>query len=158
MKRQGPFVPSVLFTLTVGLFNVTVALFLALYRTMPSAPLPTPRAIHSAIFEPVHALYIEAEVTAYCPCRICTGKTGPWSERTTSLMDPATIYDGVAADYRRALPARGLLHIPGIGIREVDDTGKAMRDAEHTLIDIRMDDHERASRFGRQKLLIALLF
>lgn len=156
MRRLNPLA---VFVFNAGVLAFTTATFLSstgMLTAFRDEPLPTPRMVQSHIFEPVVALFIEATVTAYCPCHECTGKTGPWSERTTSLMDPATVCDGVAADYARALPVRARLFIPGVGLREVDDTGGAMRSADGTHIDVRMDSHELANEFGRQKLTIIL--
>jgi 3D (Asp-Asp-Asp) domain-containing protein len=158
MRRHRSFGSIALFVLTAGLLGSTVALFLvSLVGALSHGPLPPPRIVHSSIFEPTIALFIEVEATAYCPCHQCTGKTEPWLERTTSLMDPAMVCDGIAADYLRALPARARVRIPGVGIREVDDTGRAMREANGTLIDVRMGSHDAANQFGRQKLIIELL-
>lgn len=94
------------------------------------------------------------KVTAYCLCVECTGKVEPIDEIVTSLGDPGIILDGVAADYG-LFPRRSIVSIPGIGIREVDDTGIAMRDSEDAgipHIDVRMASHEEARAFGVQWL------
>ena len=96
-------------------------------------------------------------VTAYCACEICCEG---WSKfaRTATGKD-AQICDGVAAD-PKLLPYRTKLDIPGVGLREVDDTGGAMRqDAKRgiTHIDVRMASHSEARRFGVKLLDVKIL-
>ena len=96
-------------------------------------------------------------VTGYCPCRVCCEDWGGWNETATG--DDARIYDGVAAD-PRLLPYRTRLRIPGVGIREVDDTGGAMRQSAKkgvTHIDVRFASHKEAKRFGRKWLKVTVL-
>ncbi len=96
-------------------------------------------------------------VTAYCTCDICCGS---WSKfaRTATGKDGRR-YDGVAAD-PKLLPYHTRLDIPGVGLREVDDTGGAMRqDAKRgiTHIDVRMASHSEARRFGVKWLDVKVL-
>ncbi len=66
---------------------------------------------------------ILAKVTAYTPdFRSC----GRFADGRTSIGHNAWNMDGVAAD-PRAVPYGTLVFIPGIGYKEVDDTGTAMR-------------------------------
>jgi 3D (Asp-Asp-Asp) domain-containing protein len=97
------------------------------------------------------------KVTAYCCCKICCEKFSGGGK--TSIGDNANIFDGVAAD-PKLLPYRTKLEIPGIGIREVDDTGGAMRqDAKRGIyhIDVRMASHQEARKFGVQWLDVKVL-
>lgn len=102
---------------------------------------------------------IRMKVTAYCLCEICCGKWAGLPERKTSIGDDAKTYDGVAAD-PKLLPYRTKLDIPGIGIKEVDDTGGAMRQSAKKgiyHIDVRMPSHSEARRFGVKYLEVKIL-
>jgi 3D (Asp-Asp-Asp) domain-containing protein len=91
---------------------------------------------------------VKMMVTAYCTCKKCCGK---WSKRKrTALGDNALVMDGVAADFT-IIPRRAELTIPGVGVKEVDDTGGRMREDGRkgiTHIDVRMKSHRIARRFG----------
>ena len=126
------------------------ALFIAAaltWRTgaLPEDPLPDiadPRT--AAIFQPLAPPDREVQihrVTAYCSCPVCCGR---WS-------------DGITASGRQAVPGRtaaadtsiwGIgtcLDIPGVGRREVEDTGSAMVGRR---LDIYFESHEEALLFG----------
>ena len=112
--------------------------------TKPSEPVRSAQL--SKPTEPSPKL-IRMKVTAYCLCLICCKKWSGYAK--TSIGDDARIYDGVAAD-PELLPYRTKLNIPGIGIKEVDDTGGAMRqDAKEDIyhIDVRMPSHSEARKF-----------
>ncbi len=100
---------------------------------------------------------VKMKVTAYCLCGECCGK---WSGgNKTSVGDKATIYDGVAAD-PKLLPYRTKLNIPGIGIKEVDDTGGGMRQSAKQgiyHIDVRMSSHSEARKWGVRYLEVEVL-
>ncbi len=87
------------------------------------------------------------KVTGYCPCKKCCGKWADVSgKRVTAIGHDAFVCNGVAAD-PKLLPYHTKLDIPGIGIREVHDTGSAMRqDTERGIchIDVRFKSHEKA--------------
>lgn len=95
---------------------------------------------------------IEAEVTAYCPCRHCCGKyadgktsTGKNAWLRGAAVDPQTISYG------------SRIYIPGYGTVQADDTGVAMRKAARqgkVLIDVRFVLHQDALNWGRQKLTV----
>lgn len=102
---------------------------------------------------------IRMKVTAYCLCKICCGKWADFSERKTSIGDNARKYDGVAAD-PNLLPYRTRLEIPGLGVKEVDDTGGGMRQSAKKgiyHIDVRMPSHEAALRWGIRWLDVVVL-
>lgn len=114
--------------------------------SMPTSPKPQQRREHML-------------VTAYCLCEKCCGKWAKLPNRVTSTGDDATICDGVAAD-PKLLPYRTKLWIPGLGCREVDDTGGAMRqDAERGIfhIDVRFPSHREARIWGKQWLDVQVL-
>lgn len=93
-------------------------------------------------------------VTAYCPCALCSLGGG-----VTALGDNARTPDGVAADFA-LLPPRTVLFIPGVGEREVDDTGSDMREAARAgeyHIDVRFSSHKKALAFGSRTLLVTIL-
>ena len=90
---------------------------------------------------------ITCKITAYTPdSRSC----GASADGFTSKMDNAYRFDGVAAS-PDVIPYRTGVLIPGVGIKEVDDTGGAMRQAAkkgYYHIDVRIRNHEDAMRFG----------
>lgn len=115
-----------------------------------------------AVFRSGHAQVkpgdaITMKVTAYCPCKICCGK---WAASAkTATGDDARITDGVAAD-PKLLPYRTRLEIPGAGVREVDDTGGAMRQSAKKgvyHIDLRMATHAEARQWGVRYLKVKIL-
>lgn len=104
----------------------------------------------------VEAKTVEMLVTAYCPCEICCGKS---ADGQTSLGDDAYICDGVAAA-PKAIPYRTQLRIPGVGIKEVDDTGGAMRKSWRKgvyHIDLRFPSHLEALKWGKKVLMVEVL-
>jgi 3D (Asp-Asp-Asp) domain-containing protein len=104
-----------------------------------------------------HPRYIEKWmfITGYCPCEICTKKQpGHPYYGVTSTGDDARVLDGVAAAYTLLpeLRERTKVIIPGIGMREVDDTGGAMRQNARRGIyhlDVRYANHEEAFKATR---------
>jgi 3D (Asp-Asp-Asp) domain-containing protein len=80
-------------------------------------------------------------VTAYCTCPICTGQ---WSDGRTATGTWATEGRTVAAD-PTVFGMGTCVSVPGIGIRTVEDTGSAIK---WRAIDVFIDSHERARRFG----------
>lgn len=97
------------------------------------------------------------KVTAYCICSICCGKWAQYAK--TSTGDDAKICDGVAAD-PKLIAYRTKLEIPGIGIREVDDTGGGMRQSAKKgiyHIDVRMPSHQQALKWGVRWLKVRIL-
>ena len=72
---------------------------------------------------------------AYCPCPKCCGQ---WSGGLTA--------SGTVADWD-VLPAGTELYIEGVGWRVVEDTGAGI---DGQALDIYMDSHEDALRFGVQ--------
>jgi 3D (Asp-Asp-Asp) domain-containing protein len=95
-------------------------------------------------------------VRAYCPCEDCCG---PHANGRTAIGDNARICDGVAADFK-IFPKRTQLRIPGIGVREVDDTGGALRqNAKRGIvhIDVRFPTHREALEWGVRKLDVTVL-
>ena len=104
---------------------------------------------------------IRMRVTGYCPCDKCCGKwaSDSYRRRKTAAQDSPFIFDGVAAD-PVLLPYRTRIFIPGIGIKEVDDTGKAMRRAASSgvyHIDIRMPLHSQGRAWGDQWLNVEVI-
>lgn len=90
---------------------------------------------------------VTAKVTAYTPDRISCGE---FSDGKTSKMDNAYLFDGVAAS-PNLIPYRSGVYIPGYGIKEVDDTGGAMRQAAsrgYYHIDVRVRTNREAKKWG----------
>lgn len=120
------------------------------------AETPKPEAVKMEVAKPATQI-VKMKVTAYCLCSECCGK---WSGgNKTSTGDKATVYDGVAAD-PKLLPYRTQLNIPGIGIKEVDDTGGGMRQSAKQgiyHIDVRMPSHSEARKWGVRWLEVEVL-
>lgn len=145
--------------LGLALVGLAGALHLASGANEPSAAIGQsgPKSIRP-VERQVPTRTIAMLVTAYdAGCEICCGRwAGP---RKTSIGDDATLCDGVAAD-PKLLPYRTRLAIPGVGIREVDDTGGAMRqDGRRGVyhIDVRMATHAEALRWGVKRLNVAVV-
>lgn len=98
---------------------------------------------------------ILAKVTAYTPdFRSC----GRFADGRTSIGHNAWNMDGVAAD-PRAVPYGTLIYIPGVGYKEVDDTGSAMKKSWSRGIyhfDLRMAYNWNARRWGVKWLRVTL--
>lgn len=97
---------------------------------------------------------VEAVVTAYCPCRQCCG---PDARGITSTGQDARL-DGCAVD-PKLVPYGCRVRIPGVGWRTADDTGSAMRASGRrgvVHIDVRMQSHERALRFGIRRVTVQI--
>jgi len=95
-----------------------------------------------------------SKVTGYTPgAESC----GEFADGLTSIGHNAWSLDGVAAD-PSVLPYGTIVFIPGIGYREVDDTGSAMRDAwkkdKKIHIDLRFSNVSDALKWGVQQLPI----
>lgn len=88
------------------------------------------------------------ESTAYCSDVICTGPSSPevgGHGLTKSGVRPEAGRT-VAAD-PKIYPLGSVLDIEGLGRRVVEDTGSAIKGPK---IDIFMDTHEAAKKYGRQ--------
>ncbi len=95
---------------------------------------------------------VRAKVTAYEPGRRSCGK---FADGKTSLGQNAWKMDGVATD-PKAIPYGCYVVIPGVGSKEVDDTGSGMRDSWQRYrryhIDLRMPYYGQAKRWGVKHL------
>ena len=99
---------------------------------------------------------IVMRVTAYCPCKECCGS---YTDGKTSTGKNAYKTLGVAAD-PKLLPYGTKLIIPGVGEREVDDTGAAMRQSAKKgiyHIDVRFPTHQEAKKFGVRWLEVTVI-
>jgi 3D (Asp-Asp-Asp) domain-containing protein len=98
---------------------------------------------------------VKALVTAYCPCEKCCGKLANGS---TSTGRDASKHSGVAAD-PKAIPYGSVVKLPGVGLREVDDTGGAMRQSWKNgtyHLDLRFRSHDEALRWGRKWMVVEI--
>ncbi len=100
---------------------------------------------------------INVSATAYCTCVQCTGTHG---RGITSTGKTAVPGDGtrdnphlIAVD-PAVIPMESLLYIESIGYGRAVDTGGAIRG---NRIDILMEKHEEALRFGRRNLKVYIL-
>jgi len=99
---------------------------------------------------------VRAKVTAYDPSRLSCGK---FADGKTSIGQSAWVMDGVASD-PKAIPYGTYVEIPGVGFKEVDDTGKAMRNSwkrhRNYHLDLRMTYPYQARRWGVKYLDVKL--
>ena len=124
-----------------GALYLTAALILRASLSMVG-PLPLPVAHDHAIYHPDEVDPVQPHrVSAYCQCPICCGQ---WADGYTASGTLATEGRTAAAD-TFLWPMGTCLSIPGVGPRTVEDTGSAIK---WRAIDVFMDDHERARRFG----------
>lgn len=95
---------------------------------------------------------VPAKITGYTPG---PESCGPFADGYTSTGSNAWVEWGVAAD-PAVLPYGSIVFIPGVGYREVDDTGSAMRKAwgeqKKVHIDLRFKDLDEALRWGVRNL------
>jgi 3D (Asp-Asp-Asp) domain-containing protein len=91
---------------------------------------------------------VHAKVTAYEPSSRSCGK---FANGKTSIGENAWVMDGVATD-PKAIPYGSYVEIPGVGLKEVDDTGSAMRHYWRShgryQIDLRMTYYGQAKSWG----------
>ena len=114
-------------------------------RTPPPVGLPPPG--HQ---------WVEVLTTGYCPCSICCGKDA--DGRTAINRDVTKFPYGIAVE-PKLIPYRSMLSVPGYGRFMVDDTGGAMRQSAKkgtVHLDLRFKTHQRARKWGRQWLWIAV--
>jgi 3D (Asp-Asp-Asp) domain-containing protein len=98
---------------------------------------------------------VKALVTGYCPCEKCCGRLATGS---TSTGRDASKHSGVAAD-PKAIPYGSVVKLPGVGLREVDDTGGAMRRSWKNGIyhlDLRFKSHDEALRWGKKWMVVEI--
>jgi 3D (Asp-Asp-Asp) domain-containing protein len=97
---------------------------------------------------------IIAKVTGYTPGK---ESCGIYADGITSTGANAWSLWGVAAD-PKALPYGTLIYIPGVGYREVDDTGSAMREAwskdKKVHIDLRFNNVKEALQWGVREIKV----
>ena len=85
----------------------------------------------------------EFEITYYCPCTLCCGKTDGITASGTLAIEGQT----VAADWD-VLPPGTKIYIDGVGFRTVEDKGGAIVGQS---LDVFMDSHSAALEAGRHK-------
>jgi 3D (Asp-Asp-Asp) domain-containing protein len=132
------------------------ALFIAAASTLGAGALsedPLPDVTDSrtaAIFQPLAPPDPEVQihrVTAYCSCPLCCGR---WSDGVTASGRHAVQGRTAAAD-PSVWGIGTCLDVPGVGRREVEDTGAAMVGRR---LDIYFESHEEALLFGVRLLLL----
>ena len=88
------------------------------------------------------------EITAYCPCVHCCGKTDGITASGVKAIEGVT----VATD--NSIPFGTKIYIDGVGERIVQDRGGAIKGNK---IDLYFDSHEKALEFGRQTKQVTIL-
>ncbi len=91
--------------------------------------------------EPTETHLGEFEITYYCPCTACCGKTDGITASGTLAIEGQT----VAADWEVLAPGTEI-YIDGIGFRTVEDKGGAINGNK---LDVYMDSHIAALDAGR---------
>jgi len=91
--------------------------------------------------EPTEIYAGEFEITYYCPCVKCCGKTDGITASGTLAIEGQT----VSADWD-LFPPGTQIYIDGIGYRVVEDKGGAIKG---NRLDVYMDSHEAALEAGR---------
>jgi len=89
------------------------------------------------------------EVTAYCSCFKCCGKTDGITYSGVKAVEGVTI----AADLSK-IPLGSKVFIEGVGERTVQDKGGAIKGNKIDLYFGGIDGHEKALNFGRQTLKV----
>lgn len=142
----------------VALIIVAICVPLALCATEPALAIERTPALPAG-------RWVTAEVTAYCPCDLCTDGDLITANGTKTTAVPYNL----AADRSLAFGAR-LYVPPGLGVLDsvraddrffaVDDRGGALdseaRDHRTLRLDLRVRDHWWALRFGRRLLPVYL--
>lgn len=92
------------------------------------------------------------DVSFYCSCPTCCGKSSPQvgGHGLTASGRPPKEGLTVAADWK-VLPKGSKVDIEGFGLREVQDTGSAIKGKK---IDVYMQSHEAAKKAGRKQLRV----
>ena len=85
-------------------------------------------------------------ITAYCACPICTA---PYSDGITA--SGAKVTEGRTVAAGPSVPFGTALFIQGLGRREVEDRGGAIKDGH---VDVYFDSHRDALNFGVRTLLV----
>ena len=88
---------------------------------------------------------LDCELTAYCPCELCCGQ---WAGGNTATGTVPTAGRTVGVD-PEVIPLGTTVYIDGQAYR-AEDTGAFTGN----IIDIYMDSHEEALRFGRKEATV----
>jgi len=121
---------------TVKYITLTETEYLNLYREVEE--------VEEIIEETIQISLGEYNVSAYCSCSQCCGK----SDGITFSGEKAVEGITIAAD-TRVHPIGTKLYIEGIGERVVQDIGGSIYG---NRIDVYFDSHSQALEFGRQQL------
>lgn len=136
------------------MLKLLFAVFLGLLFASPLGSFPNGRPPQKKV--PALRI-IGAEITAYCPCRRCTGRYAKYKK--TKAGTDARIPDGIAADLGQFPLGTKICAVEIGGCRVVDDTGYAMKEAANRgkiLLDFRFKKHREAKLFGRKTATIAV--
>lgn len=130
------------------------AVFLGLLFASPLGSFPNGKLLQKKVPAPV---IVGAEITAYCPCKRCTGRYAKYKK--TKAGTDARIPGGIAADLGQFPIGTKICAVEIGGCRVVDDTGSAMREAAvrgYIVLDFRLKKHKQAKEFGRKTTTIAV--
>ena len=93
----------------------------------------------------VRMISLDCELTAYCPCELCCGQ---WAGGNTATGTVPTAGRTIGVD-PEVIPLGATVYIDGQAYR-AEDTGAFTGN----IIDIYMDSHEEALRFGRREATV----
>ena len=88
------------------------------------------------------------EITAYCPCVKCCGKTDGITASGVKAVE------GVTVAMNKTVPFGTKIYIDGAGERVVQDRGGAIIG---NRIDLYFNDHQSALNFGRQTKQVTII-
>lgn len=91
----------------------------------------------------------EYEITYYCSCSLCCGKSDGITASGTKAVEGIT----VGAD-TKILPFGSVIYIEGLGERNVQDRGGAIKGNK---LDVYVESHEKALKMGRHKSKVFLI-
>lgn len=131
----------------------TVSL-LGLLFASPLGSFPNGKLLQKKVPAPT---IVGAEITAYCPCKRCTGRYARYKK--TKAGTDARIPGGIAADLNQFPLGTKVCATEIGGCRVVDDTGSAMREAAkqgQIVLDFRFKKHRGAKEFGRKTTTVAV--
>jgi 3D (Asp-Asp-Asp) domain-containing protein len=86
-------------------------------------------------------------VTAYCPCKICTGR---WSRHHRTKTGKPARGNLVAVD-PRFVRLGSAVRVQGVGRLRCEDTGSAIKGRR---LDVLLPTHQQAKRFGVRRLRV----
>lgn len=136
------------------MLKLFLAVFLGLLFASPLGSFPNGMLLSKKVSAPI---IVAAEITAYCPCKRCTGRYA--KHKKTKSGSDARVPGGIAADLTQFPIGTKICATEIGGCHIVDDTGNAMKEAAkqgQIILDLRFKKHQEAKEFGRKTATIAV--